>query len=71
MEHSRTLAEALPEEMARVRDLVMPAYVSIGPAGGFALAIMRLDLDRAAKAMAEGDTVGMLRAYEALTEYET
>lgn len=71
MEHSRTLAEALPEEMARVRDKVMPAYQSIGPAGGFALAMMRQDLDRAAKAMAEGDTVGMLRAYEALREYET
>lgn len=71
MEHSRTLAEALPEEMARVRDEVMPAYQSIGPAGGFALAMMRADLDRAAKAMAESDTVGMLRAYEALCKYDT
>lgn len=70
---SETLAEALPREMARVRDKVMPAYQhpAIGNAGAFALAMMRADLDRAATAMAGGDTVGMLRAYEALKEYET
>ena len=32
-----TLGDALPREMARVRDVVMPAYQSIGPAGAFAL----------------------------------
>lgn len=65
----KSLGEALPAEMARVRDEVMPAYVEIGPPGIFALTFMRADLDRAAKAMAEGDVVGMLRAYEALKDY--
>jgi hypothetical protein len=63
---TNTLGDALPREMARVRDEVMPAYVEIGPPGFLALAMMRRDLDLAAKALAEGDTVAMLRAYEAL-----
>jgi hypothetical protein len=65
-ETTDTLGTALPREMARVRDDVMPAYVAIGPAGGFALTLMRMELDAAAKAMAEGDVVAMLRSYEAL-----
>jgi len=65
-----TLGEALPREMARVRDVVMPVYMGIGPAGGFALAFMRSDLDRAAKAMAEGDVVAMIDAYSRLKDYQ-
>lgn len=61
-----TLGDAPPREMARVRDHVMPAYQAIGPAGAFALTMMRADLDAAAKAMAEGDVVAMLRAHESL-----
>lgn len=57
--------------MARVRDEVMPPYIEIGPAGAFALFMMRADLDRAAKAMIEGDVVEMLRAYESLKGYST
>lgn len=67
----RTLGEALPAEMARVRDKVMPAYLAIGPAGALALAMMRADLDAAAKALAEGDVVAMLRVHESLKGYET
>jgi hypothetical protein len=65
----KTLGDALPAEMARVRDEVMPAYVEIGPAGAFALAMMRRDLDEAARALAEGDVVAMIRAYESLKGY--
>lgn len=65
-----SLGEELPKEMARVRDKVMPAYLEIGPAGMFALTMMRAELDAAAKAMMEGDAVGMMQAYEALKEYE-
>jgi len=61
-----TLGDALPREMARVRDEVMPAYIAIGPPGTFALAMMRADLDLAAKAMVSGDTVTMIRVYESL-----
>ncbi len=66
-----SLGEALPAEMARVRDKVMPAYVEIGAAGSFALAFMRRDLDAAAKALAEQDVVAMLRVYESLKGYTT
>lgn len=64
------LGEALPKEMARVRDDLMPLYQSIGAAGMFALTMMHTDLDRAAKAMAEGDTLGMIHAYKALQQYK-
>lgn len=65
-----TLGEALPREMARVRDEVMPPYLEIGAPGFFALAMMRQSLDAAAKAMAEGDVVAMLRVYEELKGFE-
>lgn len=61
-----TLGEALPKEMARVRDEVMPAYRDIGAPGLPALAMMRIELDIAAAAMMNGDVVTMLRAYESL-----
>lgn len=65
-----SLGEELPKEMARVRDVLMPMYLGIGPAGGFAIAMMRADLDRATKALAEGDVVQMMRSYQALKEYK-
>lgn len=65
-----TLGDALPKEMARIRDVVMPAYQGIGPAGSFALTFMRRDLDVAARAMAEGDLPGMIAAYKALRDYK-
>lgn len=66
-----TLGDALPREIARVRDQVMPAYIEIGPPGAFALRMMRESLDRASKAMIEGDVVAMLRAHEDLKGYST
>ena len=65
---NETLGDALPKVMAHVRDVVIPAYQSIGPAGAFALAFIRADLDAAARAMAEGDVVEMIRCYQKLTE---
>jgi hypothetical protein len=64
-----SLGTALPKEMARVRDL-MPSYLAIGPAGGFALAMMRASLDRATKAMVEGDLPAMISAYEDLRGFK-
>jgi hypothetical protein len=74
-ENQLTLGDALPKEMARVRDQVMPAYlacqgmpnVCVEPA----LYMMRASLDAAARAMIEGDVVAMLRCYEDLKGYET
>ena len=64
-----TLGDALPKEMARVRDVLMPLYQSIGVPGVPALTMMRMSLDNAAMAMASGDVVAMLRAYEDLKGY--
>lgn len=66
-----TLGEALPKEIARVRDVVLPAYVEIGPPGQFAAAMMRAILDRASVAMISGDLIGMMRAYEELKGCKT
>ncbi len=71
MHDGNTVGEALPREMARVRDEVMPAYEAIGVSGAFALALMRTDLDRAARALAEGDTIAMIEALASLREYTT
>jgi len=65
-----TLGDALPEEMARIRDVVIPAYREIGSAASFALVFIRRDLDLAAKAMVEGDLSAMLTAYKALQQYK-
>jgi hypothetical protein len=70
MAETNTLGDALPREMARVRDEVLPAYVEIGASGAIAATLMRRSLDLAAKAMAEGDVVAMLAAYEDLRGYE-
>ena len=70
-----TLGDALPREMARVRDEVMPAYLALRGMPNVivepALAMMRASLDAAARAMIEGDVVAMLRCYEDLKGYET
>ncbi len=65
-----TLGDALPAEIDRVRSLI-PEYESIGPAGGFALAMIKQDLAFAERTIYEGDTVGMIKAYEALKGYKS
>jgi hypothetical protein len=60
-----TLGEDLPREMARVRDELLPMYDAI-PTGVFAATMMRNDLDAAARALAAGDVVEMLRVYQSL-----
>ena len=69
MKGASSLAEALPKEMARVRDELLPEYDAI-PTGCWAAAMMRADLDRAARALAEGDLAGMIRVYQSLKEYQ-
>ncbi len=66
-----TLGEDLPKQMAYVRDELIPQYESIGPASGFAVAMMKRSLDRAAVAMAEGDLVSMIAAYKELKDYKS
>lgn len=65
-----TLGDALPRKMAEIRDVHIPAYEAIGPAGVFAVTMMKRDLDRAARALAEGDVVEMMSVYRELEEYQ-
>jgi hypothetical protein len=63
------LAEALPEQQKRVRQLI-PMYESIGPASAFAVACMCESLSQAERAASSGDVIAMLRAYEDLKGYK-
>lgn len=67
---TKTLGEALPEEMARVRDEVLPAYIEIGPAGSIAATLMRRDLDIATRAIMNGDVVAMMAIYKELKGWQ-
>lgn len=64
-----SLGEELPKEMKRVRDELLPIYDAI-PTGIFAATLMRAALDRATKALAEGDVVEMIRVYEELRDFK-
>jgi len=66
---STNLAEALPKEMARVRE-VLGHYKEIGPAGMFGAAFIEQDLRAAEVAAASGDVVAMIEAYMTLKEIE-
>lgn len=65
-----TVGDALPKEIARVRDIVMPAYIAIGDSGKPALAMMRAAMDRASKAMISQDTVEMIIALQDLQGFK-
>ena len=60
-----TLGDVLPEEIKRNREL-LEQYKEIGVAGGFGAAMIEEDIDRAVNALASGDVVRMLKAYEAM-----
>lgn len=62
----QSLGEALPAEIARVRDIVIPFYLSIGQAGVPATTLMRRDVDLASKAMIESDVPAMIWIYQEL-----
>ena len=64
-----TLADALPKEMARVRE-VLGHYKEIGPAGMFGAAFIEQDLRAADIAVMSGDVVAMMRAFETLRQID-
>ena len=66
-----SVGEEIQIEIKRVRDVVLPAYMEIGPAGTFAVMSMRQTLDKATKALAEQDVVAILKIYKELKEYNT
>lgn len=65
--NANTLADALPKEQARVRE-ILGHYKEIGPAGMFGAAMIEATLQAADRASARGDIVAMLQAYKALQE---
>ena len=64
---SESLAEALPKECARVRE-VLGHYKELGLVGAFGATFIEIDLRAADIAMASGDVVAMLQAYKKLQE---
>lgn len=63
-----TLGEALPLEQQRVRELI-PLYAAI-PTGGFAIAMMQQALTNAERAVASGDILAIMQAYEELKTFK-
>lgn len=64
---TETLADAYMKEQVRVREL-LDTYKEIGPAGSFAVAMIKPILQRAEKAAMEGDAVAIMVAYNELKE---
>lgn len=62
---TESLAEALPKEMARVRE-VLGYYKEIGPAGAIGASFIELDLRKADRAVMSGDVIAMINAYKTL-----
>lgn len=69
MTDAKTLAEALPLEQARCRELLV-AYKEIGPAGAFGAVVIEEALRQADVASASGDVVAMIRSYQELKGLE-
>ena len=66
---TKSLGEALPEEQARVRELLI-IYKSIGPGGIFGASMIEQTLQRADKAVISGDVQAMIVSYNELKECE-
>ena len=56
----KSLGEALPAEIRRVREEIIPLYEEIGPSGKFAILMMNEILKRADAAVAEQDISKMI-----------
>ena len=64
-----TLGEKLPEEQARVRE-VLGYYKEIGPAGLFGAKMIEQSLRKADEAVMSGDVVAMIAAYNDLKDIQ-
>lgn len=63
----KSLAEAIPEEQQRVRELLVE-YKRLGNPGAFGAAMLEAELARADQAVMSGDLTAMLAAYESLKQ---
>lgn len=66
---SKNLAQGLLEELRRCRDL-LKMYEDIGQPGFFAASMLKIGIEQAEDAQANGDVIQMLKSYEELKEYE-
>lgn len=62
-----SVGEEFPKEQARLTEL-LEQYVEIGPSGVFGAAMIKSALRRAAVAMASGDVVEIVKAYQEMKE---
>lgn len=62
------IIEGIQKEVVRCREL-LKEYEAI-PQGAFGAAMLKITITKAEEAVAQGDTVEMLRSYEALKEIE-
>lgn len=70
MSEIKSLAQALPEEQARVRE-ILGYYKELGPVGMFGAAFIEQDLREADNAVMSGDVVRMIAAYQKLKKIKT
>ena len=59
------LVEGIQQECNRVREII-PLYESIGPAGAFGAAMLKQAIREGEAAIASGDALRCLAAYESL-----
>lgn len=65
----KTLADALPDEIRRINEVVIPAYLEILPTvpmAALTLTMIRATVDLATRACSEGDVVAMMGWLEEL-----
>lgn len=62
-----SVGEEFPKEQARVREL-LGEYRAMGPAGQFGAMMLEQTLQRADAAMASGDIVAIMRAFQELKD---
>lgn len=68
---STSVGEDMPRLMAHVRDVLIPQHEALpGGAGMIGAALMRAELDIAARALASGDVVAIVRSYAELKGFE-
>jgi uncharacterized protein YbcC (UPF0753/DUF2309 family) len=68
MSETKTLGDVLPEEIARVTE-ILGHYQQIGPAGAFGVMMIKASLERATRSLASGDIGAMLVCLNDLKEY--
>jgi hypothetical protein len=64
------LIEGLQAEMNRVREMELIYAELPGNVGAFAIAMIKIEIEKAEKAIAEGDTIMMMTALTELQKLE-